>query len=124
MFLFLFLFACTPLTGEWTGEVDCGEYAMDVSIEIEWTGAEYEGDGKLDCTDYAGSDCEQTFDIQIEPEGPVGEQELDVDLDDCHADVGGFESDVGCDNPDDVDWDGGDTITGEWAQCEFELERE
>ena len=120
----LFLLACTPLNGEWTGEVECESYSLDVDIEVEWTGSEYEGEGTLDCSDAAGSPCEQTFDIQSGGEAPFGEQDLDVDLDDCRASYGGQEGDVSCDNPDDVEWDGADSITGEWSQCEFELERD
>lgn len=123
MLTLLFFIACTPLNGEWSGEIDCDDYSMDVDIEIEWTGGEYEGQGTLDCTNYYGSPCEQTFDIQMEAEAPFGEQDLDVDLDDCEAEIGGFQSQVSCDNPDDVEWDGADTITGEWSTCEFQIER-
>ena len=124
MFALFFITACTPLNGDWSGEVDCGDYAMDVELSVEWTGDQYEGDGQLDCTDYYGSECEQTFDIQIDAEGPFGEQDLDVDLDDCEATLSGFSSQVGCDNPDDVEWDGADTIDGDWSSCTFELERD
>lgn len=124
MTLILILLACAPLVGDWTGEVDCGDYSMDVEVNLEWLGDGYEGEGKLDCTDYYGSECEQQFDIEVDSTGPFGEQELDVDLDDCEYDLGGFSSPVACDNPDDLEWDGGNTISGEWSSCDVELERE
>lgn len=97
---------------------------MDVDINLEWVGDGYEGEGTLDCSDAYGGPCEQVFDIQVDPTGPFGEQELDIDLDDCEYEVDGFSSSVGCDNPDDVEWDGGNTIVGEWSTCDVELSRE
>jgi len=120
----LFLLACTPLVGDWAGEADCGDYAMDVELSLEWGDGEYEGEGWLDCTDAFGTDCEQTFEVQVEAGGAFGEQDLDVDVDDCQYEIGGSSGEVPCDNPDDVDWDGADAITGDWGACDFELERE
>lgn len=122
--MLLLLLACTPLVGDWSGEVDCDGFAMDIEVSLDWTGKEYEGEGTLDCTDYYGSECEQTFDVQVRPESAFGEQELDVDVDDCEIDAGGQSGEVGCDNPDDVEWDGANTITGDWAGCDAELERD
>jgi hypothetical protein len=117
--MFLFLLACTPLSGNWSGEVDCGDYAMDLSLSLEAAQGDYEGEGLLDCTDYYGADCAQTFNVEVETDG----RDLDVDLDDCYYYVEGYESQVGCDNPDDVEWNGGREIDGEWADCDVELER-
>lgn len=122
--MLLFLLACTPLVGDWAGEADCGDYAMDVELSLEWGDGEYEGEGWLDCTDAFGTDCEQTFEVQVEAGGAFGEQDLDVDVDDCQYEIGGSSGEVPCDNPDDVDWDGADAITGDWGACDFELERE
>lgn len=124
MFLALLLVACTPLVGDWSGEVDCGDYAMDVEMTLEWDDGEYVGEGTLDCTDALGSDCEQTFEVQVRQDQAFGEQELDVDLDDCRASAGGVSADVGCDNPDEVTWDGADAIEGEWGDCDVELQRD
>ena len=118
------LLACTPLVGDWSGEVDCGDYSMDLEISLEWGDGEYEGEGTLDCTDGYGSDCEQTFDLQVEAEGFMGQQDLDVDVDDCEYEIQGYSGSGSCDNPDDVEWDGANSITGEWGDCDVELERD
>jgi hypothetical protein len=102
--MLFFLLACTPLAGDWSGE--------------------YVGEGWLDCTDAYGGSCEQSFELQVEPEGPLGEQELDVDIDDCTYELEGTSGSGGCTNPDDVEWDGADSITGEWDDCDVELERD
>lgn len=115
---------CAPLAGTWSGEVDCGDYAMDVEITLEPAEKGYEGEGVLDCTDGVGFDCEQTFSLDVRPEGGFGEQELDIDLDDCEVEAGGFEGTLGCDNPDDVVWDGRDLIVAEWGDCDAELEHD
>jgi hypothetical protein len=123
MFL-IALFGCTPLVGDWSGEVDCDRFSMDVELSLEWDDNEYVGEGALDCTDAVGFDCEERFDIQVDAEGPFGEQDLEVDLDDCIAEGGGVMERVSCENPDHVEWDGGDTIIGDWGSCEFEVERD
>lgn len=122
--LLILLSACTPLVGDWSGEVECDNYAMDVEMTLEWTGKRYEGDGVLDCTDAVGFECEQTFDLQVDAEGFMGEQDLDVDIDNCRYETAIGDDDVACDNPDDVVWDGGVTIVGDWGDCEFEVERD
>lgn len=124
MTLLLLLLGCTPLVGDWSGEVDCGDYAMDVEIALEWGDGEYEGSGDLDCTDGYGMDCRQTFDVQVETEQWFGEQDLDVDVDDCQYTLGGSSGEAACTNPDDIEWDGADVIAGEWGGCDFELERD
>ena len=122
--LLILLSACTPLVGDWSGEVDCDNYAMDVEMTLEWTGKRYEGDGVLDCTDAVGFECEETFDLQVDAEGFMGEQDLDVDIDNCRYETAIGDDDVACDNPDDVVWDGAVTIVGDWGDCEFEVERD
>lgn len=122
--MFLLLLACTPLSGDWSGDIRCGGYAMDVDLTLEWSEGEYQGEGTLDCTDALGYECEQTFDIQIEADGFLGEQDLEVDLDDCSYDAGFASGDVTCDNPENVVWDGADAIEGAWADCDLDLERD
>jgi hypothetical protein len=117
--------ACTPLNGDWSGEVTCDNYGMDAEISLEWTGSRYEGEGTLDCTDAVGYNCEETYDLQIDAEGPFGKQDLNVDIDDCEYQAGPIAGSAACENPDDVEWDGADTITGDWTDnCTFELGRE
>ncbi len=97
---------------------------MDVEITLEPSDRGYAGTGTLDCTDAVGSDCEQSFEIDVRPESTFGEQDLDVDLDECEMDAGFLSGEIGCGNPDDVWWDGGDLIEGEWGDCDVELLRE
>lgn len=125
MIFLTMLIGCTPLEGDWEGEVDCGDYAMNVTLTLAWGGQRYEGEGVLDCTDAYGADCTQTFDLQVDAERSLnGGRELDVDVDDCRAELDGYSSQVSCDNPDDVEWDGGDRIDGEWGDCDVDLFRE
>lgn len=123
MILWLFL-ACASLGGDWAGEVDCGSYAMDVELSLAWTEGLHQGEGELDCTDAYGMDCTQRFEIEVETGSRHGAQELEVDLDDCFAETATYTGAVDCDNPDDIEWDGGDRIDGDWVGCEVELERE
>lgn len=121
--LLFFVSACTPLTGEWEGEVTCDGESLDVWVDLEWTGRRYEGEGALDCTAYWGASCVQKFDVQVDPdEGPFA-GDLDVELDECRAQTADGSADLGCDDPDDVEWDGADVIEGDWSGCELELER-
>lgn len=120
---FVFLAACTPLAGEWEGEVTCDGESLEVYVDLEWTGRTYEGDGAINCTPYWGAACVQKFEVQVEPDDGPFAGDLDVDLDDCRAETADGEAELGCDNPDDVEWDGADTIEGEWSGCDLELER-
>lgn len=122
--MLLFLLACTPLVGEWSGQIDCVGFAMDVEATVDWDDG-YVGEGEMDCSDYYGASCTQTFAFEIDPgEVDDGEQELEIDVDDCMAEVWGVESEVACDDPDDVVWDGANEIQGEWSGCELELNRD
>jgi hypothetical protein len=113
--LVLLLASSCSLAGHWEGEVDCGSYDMPVSVDLEADGGEYTGEGELDCSNAWGGDCRQQFDLTVEPEGGFGE--------DCRVDFGDGYEEGGCTDPDDVEWDGEDTITGEWNGCDIEIER-
>ena len=115
---------CAPLVGGWEGEVRCNGESLDVLIDLEWDGREYVGDGALNCGPYWGAACVQKFEVHVQPEEGPFAGDLDVDVDDCHAETADGTMDLGCDNPDDVEWDGGDHIEGEWSGCELELDRE
>lgn len=122
--LILLLAACTPLVGDWEGTLDCGTYEAPISVSLEFEGGEYVGDGELDCSDTLGGGCQETFEIHIQSIGPFGEQDLDVDLDDCEASWGGYTSEVDCDDADDLSWDGADEIEGDWGDCDVDLDRQ
>ena len=140
LFLFSFLaIGCghgPSLEGEWQGEMECGgngyeTVTFDVMMELEREDEDYEGEGEIDLGLIDGVGYWVTFDLELEKEQPRGEQELDIDLDACaiHADGGG-KGDLGCDEIDDVEWDGEDEIIAEvpgfidldW-NCEMKLER-
>ena len=123
MIALLLLAPSCSLAGHWEGEVDCGSFDMPVSLDLEADGGEYVGEGEMDCTDAGSGDCHQTFTVAVETEGGLGEQDLDVEIDDCRVDYGDGYEDVGCTDPDDVAWDGADEITGDWTSCEIQIER-
>lgn len=135
-FLALFcLAACggSSLQGTWTGELDCGsdgDFDMEVTLEAHESKADtYIGDGEiveLTCSDESGNtaECDLLFEITVETEGEAGEQDLEVDLDDCEYKVGSDKYDHDCSDVDDGEWDGGDVIVFEIEDCEGELERE
>ena len=134
-----FFVGCTTLAGDWEGEMECDGIDQGFDMEVSLSkdgGKEYSGDGTiaLTCSDGQYSvDCDLEFEMAVEAEKASGDQELDVELDDCNLDWdgGGEETDCG-DDPDDVEWDGKDTI--EWkgtltfvggeTDCEVELERD
>ncbi len=122
MFLLFVVVACRPLVGDWSGDIECENYSMKLELSLEATADGYEGDGELDCTDGAGGDCTQTFDIEVKHDDPA--TDLDVDLDNCVYELAGVEQDVGCDDPRRVEWDGGDAIEARWGDCDVELERD
>lgn len=122
--LWLMLVGCYPLAGVWEGEAECYGFDLDIQVTLEPADGVYAGSGSLDCSKTWGSDCEQTFDLELEPESWRGEQDLEVDLDDCQLHTDDGTEDVSCDDPDDLEWDGADRIEGEWSGCDIELERE
>lgn len=116
--LFL-LIACAPLSGTWEGEADCDGTLLPIEVWLEPVDGRHEGWGSLDCTPYYGEDCLQSFDIEAE----LDERDIDVDIDNCVVHTFDGRTTVGCDEPDDLEWDGADAIEGEWGGCEVELER-
>lgn len=113
------------LEGDWEGEIDCGEAGTaDLKLELERDeGNEYVGEGEI--KNYGCQGCELTFEIEIEADGGFGEQELDLDADDCVYTSPYGTEDVTCDNDfDEVIWDGKDTIEFENGSCDGELERD
>lgn len=124
MIALAWLLGCAPLSGTWSGEVECAGYTMPIELEIALVDGDYEGEGIMDCTEGYGDACLQTFDVQVDRTRGLGEQDLDVDLDDCVYEVTGAAGTVTCERPDDVTWDGGGEIEGELGACEFALERD
>jgi hypothetical protein len=120
----LFLLGCVSLAGDWSGEVVCDGFAMDVEIALEPDGGDYVGEGTLDCTAYWGSPCSQSFTVEVEAERDGDEWELDADSDDCEVTVDGQTSPYACDDPTDLVWDGKDEIEGKWVGCDVEMERD
>jgi len=131
----LFLVGCggPSLVGTWSGELDCDESG---DFEIEFTLAEHEGkdntftgDGEIQDIPLCVSGeetvyCDLSFEIEAESEGTDGEQDLEIDLDDCEAEIDGETVEGDCADVDDGEWDGADTITFEAVGCDGEVERE
>lgn len=115
------------LAGRWSGELNVGDIGMPTEMTLRADGDDALGSGTLDCTDYAGSACSQTFDmeiLQIEgDENDDGEQGLDVNVSNCTTTVGGSTDTSACTDPEDVYWDGADFVHGLWEGGEFTLER-
>jgi len=116
------------LDDNWDGEIDCGsDGTYDLSVDLEYDGDNtFVGEGEHDsiCTD--GSyyyDCTIEFDVTVEAEKSSGEQDLDVELDDCVIVLGGDTYDTDCEDPENVEWDGKDEIVGEIFGCDFTLDR-
>lgn len=122
MLFIVLMAACRPLVGDWSGDIECENYSMKLDLSLEASDKGYEGEGELDCTDGYGSECGQTFDIEVRHEDPA--TDLDVDLDNCYVTVLGVEAEQACQDPRHVEWDGGDTIEGEWNECDVSLERD
>lgn len=122
--LLLSIIGCAPLSGTWSGNVECSGYSMPIELEIAFVDGDYEGEGIMDCTEGYGAACLQAFDVEVDHTRGFGRQDLDVDLDDCTYEVIGAAGSVSCERPDDVSWDGRGEIEGELGACEFTLERE
>lgn len=121
----LLLLACSSLSGTWSGDVDCGSFGMSAEIQLERDGDSWTGTGTMDCTDYVGVDCLQTYDVEVQKdERDKGDWVLDVNNSDCVIEIQGSRDQAACTDPDEVLWDGGDSITGEWDVCDFELQRD
>ena len=132
--VFLFTGCTTTLDGNWDGEMDCGSWG-DVDLEIDLdkkTNQVYDGDGEITGMYLDNDPATLTFDLDITKLNLSGAQELDLELDNCEFDVVGYESiDVDCDEPEKVEWDGENVITGEiedflgmdGVDCDFEIER-
>jgi len=132
----LSLSACTAsLAGEWEGELDCSGADIDFTFELESDGDEFTGEGEIG-EFYATADGYTynllvTFELAASKDKAFGEQELDIEVDDCEVvfvDYGQT-SDLDCDDPDDVEWDGADEMSGTiedflgGGDCDFEVSR-
>lgn len=115
------------LAGDWGGEVDCGEDAQyDMKWELEdKDGLEFSGTGELESLCAVEDQivpCEIVFDIVVEKDKKGGEQDVNVDLDDCELEGVDYE----CDDIDDAEFDGKTVIIGEievgTLVCDFEME--
>lgn len=132
----LWLSACTTsLVGEWEGDLDCGGADIDFVFELEADSGEFVGEGEIGeftaTSDGYTYDLLVPFELTVAKEKAFGEQELDVEVDDCEVlfvDYG-QSSDLDCDDPDDVEWDGADEMTGTikdflgGGDCDFEVSR-
>lgn len=124
----------TSLAGNWEGEIDCGSWG-DVDMELDIDDAQgmvFAGDGEITGFYYENSPAKLVFEVELTKTKLSGVQELAIDPDDCEVEISGYGSyDEDCEEPDDVEWDGEDEITGEIEDflgisgndCEFEIER-
>lgn len=122
--LLLTLFACAPLTGDWSGTIDCLSHEMPVSLALAANGDRYSGTGELDCLEYYGSECGETFDIFVVPSDWGGSQHIAAHLDNCVVTTAASSGAADCVDPDGWRWDGADTIEGDWGDCDASIERE
>ncbi len=121
------------IEGDWSGELDCGEESFDMEIALEKDKDDtYTGDGEVQDI-YCGYgdgyvNCDYIFEVEAETEGGGGEQDVDFDIDDCEVEYEGDKVDTDCEDIDDGEWDGEDTITFETnigdSNCEGDLERD
>ncbi len=125
---------CSGVAGVWEGTMDCGTGGdVRLGFEVERDrGATYTGEGWASGLQYAGGGLSIDFEIAIETTRAAGAQELLVVLDDCVYEVAGYSSwgDVCGDDPQDVQWDGGDGMVGRLDDflgagmaCDFDVER-
>lgn len=132
--VFLVTGCTTSLDGNWDGEMDCGFWG-DVDLEIDLdkkTNQVYDGDGEITGMYLDDDSVKVTFDLDVTKLNLSGAQELDLELDDCEFEViGAWTEDMDCDDPEKVEWDGENVITGEiedflgmdGVDCDFEIER-
>ncbi len=113
---------CTTLSGDWAGEITCPESAVDIEFTLEADeGSTYTGEGVYGD---AGADCEIQFDIEVEAEKMMGEQDLDVTFDNCKYVCGSDSESYECGDDIKAEWDGEDEITWDEDGCEGEVERD
>ena len=84
----LSLSACTAsLAGEWEGELDCSGADIDFTFELESDGDEFTGEGEIGefnaTADGYTYNLLVTFELAATKEKAFGEQELDIEVDDC-----------------------------------------
>jgi hypothetical protein len=121
----------TTLAGDWSGELDCDGLDIDIEFELDPEDGVFIGEGSIDDFSVDGYNAELTFEIELEKTSMFGDQELDASIGDCELDLSGYGSgEVDCEDPDNVEWDGEDTITGEVEgflgsdmDCDLEVER-
>jgi hypothetical protein len=122
------------IEGDWSGELDCDEVSFDMEITLEKEDKDdtYSGEGEIeDITCYNSEtswECDLLFEVEAETEGGGGEQDVEFDVDDCEISYDGESQDTDCEDIDDGEWDGEDTITFEASlgstDCDGELERD
>ncbi len=110
------------LSGTWVGDFDCGSegtYDLEITLEKDDKDNTFVGDGEI-----TADDGEVTFEVEVETEGESGEQDLEIELDDCESKSGGETEELTCNDVDDAEWDGEDTITFELGDCDGDVERD
>jgi hypothetical protein len=125
------LLACTPLVGDWSGPLQCGDVAETATFSIEWGGNDYEGEGTVFYQGQAnGSDVDIEVEFSVEIDGAIdGDGELDVSAESqrCTYTQGGtslaFECTSDLDEGNAFTWDHGDEIDVR-GNCDGTLERE
>lgn len=124
----------TTLEGRWDGEIDCGSWGeVDLELDIEaGQNNTYTGEGEISGFYYDSSPAVMVFDVEVRKTKLAGAQPLDIEPDDCEVEIAGLGTyDEDCEEPEDSEWDGENTITGEIEDflgisgndCDFEVER-
>lgn len=122
------------LSGEWSGDLDCGpddEYAVAFDLEStgtqSWTGT---GTGDLECVIDNGvladtiEPCTLNYDLEVTTASADGAFWVDMFMLDCTAIWNGNEyPDRECFGIWDIQYDGTDTLDGQWDICGFEATR-
>jgi len=134
LFLLLAAGGCTTtLDGNWEGEMDCGDWGdVDLEFDLQQSqGQMYTGEGEISGLFYNNDPATLTFEIEVTKFKLSGPQEVDTEIDDCEIEISGLGTyDEDCDEPDNVEWDGEDELTGEVEDflgtgydCDFEVDR-
>lgn len=97
---------------------------MSISLTLAPDGDRYRGSGEVDCVEYYGSACTETFDLFVVPSDWSGSQHLAAHLENCVVTTDDSTGAADCIDPDGLRWDGSDAIAGDWGDCDTELERE
>lgn len=115
------------LDGSWTGEMDCGEEAYDLDMEVERVGDSQRGSGAMELRCDTGEeiiDCTLEFDFEVDAaDGLRGEQVVEFEVEDCFLAALGERYEVDCPAPLELDWDGKHHIEGEADDCDVVLDR-